>query len=69
MKNINLHVGFDPSESKKRVLDAIRRAKSRSATPENHTTFENWDRLARTLTEKRLELLRHVRPLAGSKCC
>ncbi len=60
-KKINLHVGYDPAASKARVLNAIRRAEAGSIVPENHVTFESWDGLARILSEKRLELLRHVR--------
>ncbi|MEI9983085.1 MAG: hypothetical protein WDN69_07650 [Aliidongia sp.] len=61
MKDIELHVGYDPVAAKARILDAIRRAEAGNVTGESHVTFESWDGLARTLSGKRLELLRHVR--------
>jgi predicted transcriptional regulator len=61
MNDIVLHVGYDPAASKARVLDAIRRAEAGVVTPESHVTFEGWDGLSRTLSGKRLELLRQLR--------
>jgi predicted transcriptional regulator len=61
MKDVDLHVGYDPAASKARVLDAIRRAEAGAVVPESHVTFESWDGLSRALSGKRLELLRHVR--------
>jgi predicted transcriptional regulator len=61
MRDIDLHVGYDPAAAKARVLDAIRRAEAGAVTEEHHVTFESWDGLARTLSGKRLELLRHLR--------
>jgi predicted transcriptional regulator len=69
MKDIDLHVGYDPIASKARVLDAIRRAEAGvgaataggDVAPESHVTFESWDGVSRALSGKRLELLRHVR--------
>ena len=60
MTDIDLHVGYDPVAAKTRVLDAIRRADSGAVVGESHVTFESWDGLARTLTGKRLDLLRHL---------
>lgn len=61
MKDIDLHVGYDPAASKARVLEAIRRADAGPVASESHVTFESWDGLSRALSGKRLELLRHVR--------
>ena len=61
MKDIELHVGYDPAAAKARILDAIRRAEADEIAAERHVTFESWDGLARTLSGKRLELLRQVR--------
>lgn len=61
MKDIDLHVGYDPAASKARVLNAIRRAEAGPVDPERHVAFESWDGLSRALSGKRLELLRHVR--------
>jgi predicted transcriptional regulator len=61
VKDIDLHVGYDPAASKTRVLDAIRRAEAGDLAPESHVTFESWAGLSRVLSGKRIELLRHVR--------
>jgi predicted transcriptional regulator len=61
MKDIDLHVGYDPALTKSRILDAMRRAEAGAVDPESHVTFESWDGLARTLSGMRLELLRQVR--------
>jgi len=66
MKDIDLHVGYDPAVSKARVSDAIRRAEAGPVEPESHVTFESWDGLSRALSGKRLELLRHVRQNAAA---
>ena len=58
MTDIDLHVGYDPIAAKTRVLEAIRRAEAGAVVGESHVTFESWDGLARTLTGKRLDLLR-----------
>ena len=61
MKNIDLHVGYDPAAARARVLRAIRQAEAGPTRPETHVTFESWQGLSRVLTGKRLDLLRHVR--------
>jgi predicted transcriptional regulator len=61
MKDIDLHVGYDPIAAKARVLQAIRRAEAGPVVPESHVTFESWEGLSRALSGKRLALLRHVR--------
>ncbi|MGU3405716.1 HVO_A0114 family putative DNA-binding protein [Methylobacterium brachiatum] len=60
MTDVLLHVGHDPAATKARFLEAIRRAEAGAATREQHITFETWDGLAKVLSGKRLELLRHV---------
>ena len=66
MKDIELHVSYDPTASKARGLDAIRRAELGAIAPESHVTFESWGGLSRTLTGKRLELLRQVRRIPAA---
>jgi predicted transcriptional regulator len=60
MSKLDLHVGYDPKAQKRRVLKAIRNAAS-AAAGEHHVTFESWDGLAKTLSRKRLELIKHLR--------
>jgi predicted transcriptional regulator len=43
-----------------RFIDAWRRADAGETFNERHLAFESWDTLARVLTAKRMELLRHV---------
>jgi predicted transcriptional regulator len=61
MTAIDLHVGYDPAAAKARVLSAIHRAESGTIDAESHVTFESWEGLTRTLSGKRLDLLRYVR--------
>jgi predicted transcriptional regulator len=42
-------------------VDAWHRAERGESFRERHLAFESWDALARVLTGKRMELLRHVR--------
>ncbi len=67
MKDIDLHVGYDPAATKARVLDAIRRAEAGPTRSESHLTFDSFEGFSRTLSGKRLELLRHLhaRPAAS----
>ena len=67
MKDIELHVGYDPAATKARMLDAIRRAEAGPLRPQSHLTFDSFEGLSRTLSGKRLELLRqvHRRPAAS----
>jgi predicted transcriptional regulator len=48
-------------EASSRFVDAWRRAKKGEVFQERHLAFESWDVLARTLTGKRMEILRYVR--------
>ena len=42
-------------------LKAVKRAEAGDLTPEYRLQFESWELLVRTLTPKRLELIRYVR--------
>jgi predicted transcriptional regulator len=62
-KAIQLHVAENLDAIGDRVVDAWRRAESGELTGENaeiHIGFESWDAMVRTLSPKRLELLRHL---------
>lgn len=48
-------------EASGRFIDAWHRAKKGKTFHERHLAFESWDVLARTLTTKRMEILRYVR--------
>ena len=61
MSELKIHVaeGFDSLAA--RVAEAWHRAEGGEAVePEAHVTFESWEGLARTLSGKRLDLLRHL---------
>lgn len=51
--------GFEEDASR-RFIDAWHRAERGESFHERHLAFESWDALARVLTGKRMELLRHV---------
>ncbi len=57
---VSVHVGEGPEASGQRFVRAWRRAERGETGAETHLTFESWELLARTLTPKRLALLRHV---------
>jgi predicted transcriptional regulator len=59
-KDIELHIGGDFDEVEKRVIDAWNRAEAGEAVSEDHLTFLQWDTFSKTMTTKRLELLRHL---------
>ena len=62
-KAIHVHVGESLDAIGERVVDAWRRGERGSLTSENpeiYIGFETWETLVRTLTPKRLELLRHL---------
>jgi predicted transcriptional regulator len=60
VKEIDIHVGYDPKAQKGRVLTAVQRADAGVQAGERHVTFESWEGLARTLTGERLALLKHL---------
>jgi predicted transcriptional regulator len=60
-KNVTISVGGRVKEdATKRFVDAWHRAKGGKRFHETHIAFESWDALSRTLTGKRMELLRYV---------
>ena len=61
MSDVKITVGGAmEDEAAGRFIDAWRRAEGGETFPERHLAFENWATLARVLTGKRMELLRHV---------
>ena len=60
MTTLEVHVGVDLQTSIDRVKDALRRHEAGDVVAESHISFESWDLMTRTLTGKRLEILRHL---------
>ncbi len=62
MNDVKISVGGAiENEAARRFVDAWHRAEHGETFHERHLAFESWDALARTLTAKRMELLRYVR--------
>lgn len=62
MSDVKITVGGAvEDDAARRFVDAWRRAERGETFSERHIAFESWDALARVLTGKRMELLRHVR--------
>ena len=62
MTDLKITVGGQiETDASRRFVDAWRRAEEGEHFTERHLAFESWDALARVLTGKRMELLRHVR--------
>ena len=62
-KAIHVHVADSLDTIGERVVDGWRRAERGELTGEDaevHIGFESWETLVRTLSPKRLELLRHL---------
>lgn len=62
-KPVQVHVGEGLDVIGRRVVDAWHRAERGELTgdaPEIHIGFETWESMVRTLSPKRLELLRHL---------
>ncbi len=62
-KTVQVHVGNTLEAVGKRFVDAWHRAERGELTPENaevHAGLESWETMVRTLSPKRLALLRHV---------
>ncbi len=57
---VSVHVGEGPEASGRRFIDAWHEAQRGAAGAQSHLSFESWELLARTLTPKRLALLRHI---------
>jgi predicted transcriptional regulator len=60
-KNVDVHVGGSFADAANRFTDAWHRAEAGQPVSEEHLTFVDWEVFARTMTAKRLELLRHLR--------
>jgi predicted transcriptional regulator len=63
MKSVQVHIGDSLETIGERVVDAWHRAERgdlTGASAEVHIGFETWELMVRTLSPKRLELLRHV---------
>ncbi len=62
MSDMKISVGGAiEDEAARRFVDAWHRAERGETYSERHLAFQSWDALARVLTGKRMELLRHVR--------
>jgi predicted transcriptional regulator len=59
-REVEIHVvgGFDALSA--RVSDAVKRHTEGQDVREDHLTFSDWDAMSKTMTAKRLELLRHL---------
>ena len=55
-----VHVGGTLADTKRRVLDAVERAKAGQKVREDHIVFASWAALASVMTAKRFELLQHL---------
>lgn len=60
MSKITIHVGENFDAVAKRAAKAWHRAEKGEAVQEDHITFCDWDSLAKVMTNKRYELLRHL---------
>ena len=60
-QSLNVHVDESSEAMARRFIDAWHRAERGEAVDEDHLSFESWEGLARVLTPRRLELLRHLR--------
>ncbi len=63
-KELQIHIGDSLDEVGRRFVDAWQRAERgelTGANAERHAGFENVEVFARTLTPRRLEMLRHLR--------
>jgi len=62
-KTVQVHVGETLESAGQRFLDGWRRAERGELTAESaelHIGFKDWETMVRTLSPKRLELLRHL---------
>lgn len=61
MTDLKITVGQSLRDMAAEVVDAVHRAeRGERVEPESSINFADWETLARTLTGKRLELLRHL---------
>lgn len=57
---VQVHVGTTLEEFGARAVDAWHRMERGEDVNEKHVSFEDWDTMVRTLSPKRLALLRHI---------
>lgn len=57
---LHIEVGATAEDAGRRFIDAWHQAEQGEAEPKTVLGFESWEGLVRTLTPKRLELLRHL---------
>lgn len=60
MSTLKIEVGTTAEGLGRRFVDAWHRAERGEQNEETILSFQDWDTLVRTLTPKRLELLRHL---------
>ena len=60
MSELKIHVHDTLDDMGARFADAWRRAERGEAVQERHLSFDSFETLARTLTPRRLELLRYI---------
>lgn len=63
MRTVHVHVGETLENAGQRFIEGWHRAERGELTPANaelHVGFESWEAMVRTLSPKRLALLRHV---------
>jgi predicted transcriptional regulator len=60
VSKLKIHVGDGLDVIGERVKDAVRRDQEGERVREYHLTFDSFETLAKVLTPRRLELLRHV---------
>jgi predicted transcriptional regulator len=60
-QSLDIHVDESAEAMARRFIDAWHRAERGEAVDEHHLSFESWESLAKVLTPRRLELLRHLR--------
>jgi len=60
VSKVKIHIGDSLEVVGERVKDAVRRDQKGERVREHHLTFDSFETLAKMLTPRRLELLRHV---------
>jgi predicted transcriptional regulator len=64
-QSLDIYVEESAEAMAQRFVDAWHRSERGEAVHEHHLSFESWKGLARVLTPRRLELLRHFRRQAA----
>lgn len=60
MSDLEIHVGTGVEEMGQRFIAAWKRAESGDHRVERHLSFDSFETLAKVLTPKRMQLLRHI---------